>query len=1763
MASQVRNPKNAGNGLFRRLTRLFSGPIVNHRKQAERSFRRNKLVRYDFQSASGQQFKRSNYNPLENLQSEILANQLRFERYADFEAMEFCLHGDTKIATPEGYETIKELSQKYGLEDTFIVYSYDHEKNQIVPAYARQARKTRTDHAWKVTFENGQYIIGTSDHRLMLRDSSYKKICDLKSGDSMMPFYRKDFYKTKKDAGDGYRWIYTVGNGWVAEHKIIAEWLYNRKVNSNPEIEEVVHHKNFIKYDNRSENLDLMEKKEHTYYHPTLYQKNNKNTKKYKELQKRHSRWMKANNPAVRKDITFEIILQLCDTFGFSEKMLCEKLQTDPQTIVGRLKTKGFKNFVMFAKTYCPDWQNAGCDNRGEKNPRYDKTLTFQKICDIYRTGISLQEILEKLNTTYAKFSKRLKENGYRNFTDWSHNFANHKVAKVEYYGFIDLYDLTVDKYKNFATDTVISHNTPEISSVLDIVSDEMTTSSSLQPLLTIFCSNEEIKDVLNTLYHKILNIEFNLFGWCRSMCKYGDHFLYLDIDETTGVKNAVSLPVAEIERLEGEDKTNPNYIQYQWNVGGITFENWQIAHFRILGNDKYAPYGSSYLDAARRIFRQLEMLENAVMAYRIVRCLHEDSKVWTEDGYKKIKYIEVGDRVYSYNKEKAEYELGSVTNVINNGKQQIWEIKSLHRTLKTNFNHPILVKDKKTGIVDYVLTKDLIPYQHQVCIPSLERENKKTLISLKEEKYEWFACLAKEGYEYFKTLPRKKSIRGISRDLEKLVGVKWHRIRHFLYFSSVGKKAGLPLKQAEFICKKLSIPDKFLIKYPRDMYNITEVNLPKYVDEEFARFFGFLVGDGWLVKNLNRVGFATGVYKEINDFYANIFKKYFSDVKFCQEKRGSNKLLGSYYVNSSYFSNLISDMGLTTSVYTKRIPSWVFTSENKIKEAFIEGLMDADGHRRKMKNVFSMEISLCNLPLVEDLKELVHQLGWNVSAKIAINKRKPRYIAGSKKETQSTTSYGLYITKEKSKEFENIVSVVKTEKYADVYDITVNNEFQNFVADGCIVHNSPERRVFYIDVGGIAVNDVEQYMQQVMTQMKRNSVVDSSTGQVNLRYNPLPVSYLTKIPLLNGEIITIEELSKRYESGEEQWVYSIQDETKKLVPGKVIWCGKNYEAKKMVKVWLDDNSYVETAPEHPYILRTGEQKRADELKLGDKLMPFYTRIKNTKTLKNYEQVYDPSTMKYEYTHRTVARNIYEEKFNNINAPTVHHIKCFEGEKNKQLIELVKANNNTKREIKNILHRHRSRFWIQDFGYDDYFDFLVSVNKKLKINTGGARKKKSQYKNHFITKIEEIEYPNGHDVYCMTVVGSNGEEDRHNFAVVSDREDGLSRKCGIFLKNSLEEDYYIPVRGNSASKIDTLPGGQYTGDIEDIKYLRDKLFSALKIPQSYLSRGEGADEDKTTLAQKDIRFARTVQRLQRSVVAELEKIGIIHLYILGYRGEDLLSFKLSLNNPSKIAELQEMEQWRTKFDVAGSATEGFFSRYWIAKKLFGMSDEEFLKNQREMFYDRWLDSQLSSVEEGEGGMGDMGGGLGDALGSEEDLSSDIEGGAEEEPADEEEPGDETLLAAPGNRDGKPYLTPKAKGKTYTKVKSDKRDMGARKRNYKSSYGEQSASSSKRNTFKGYSELSGLSRGLFESKNFACFEQKLEEVCSRMFQNKVIEEKETNYLKEEEKISQQNYDVKVLLEELENIGNKKKSVDKSAEEIEKEVQEVLTAGITED
>jgi hypothetical protein len=288
-----------------------------------------------------------------------------------------------------------------------------------------------------------------------------------------------------------------------------------------------------------------------------------------------------------------------------------------------------------------------------------------------------------------------------------------------------------------------------------------------------------------------------------------------------------------------------------------------------------------------------------------------------------------------------------------------------------------------------------------------------------------------------------------------------------------------------------------------------------------------------------------------------------------------------------------------------------------------------------------------------------------------------------------------------------------------------------------------------------------------------------------------------------------------------------------------------------------------------------------------------------------------------------------------------------------------------------------------------------------------------------------------------------------------------------------------------------------TATIEDVKYLRDKLFSALKVPQSYLSMGEGATEDKTTLAQKDIRFARTIQRLQRVIIAELEKIGIVHLYTMGFRGDDLINFSLSLNNPSKIAEMQELEHWKTKFEIAGAATEGYFSKRWVSENLLGLSEDEYIRMQREMFHDKKFMTQLETAGQppedapAGGGLGAPTGGGGggglDALGGDAPDTPDEPPTTDTPDAGDEAGGDDDVLLAtpPGKRDDD--ARPKSRG-TYKKHKLTYRKGGMKKQMNNTAVGE---IGTLRKTFPGkvgFGGLDSLARGITESQKADILEE---------------------------------------------------------------------------
>ena len=157
---------------------------------------------------------------------------------------------------------------------------------------------------------------------------------------------------------------------------------------------------------------------------------------------------------------------------------------------------------------------------------------------------------------------------------------------------------------------------------------------------------------------------------------------------------------------------------------------------------------------------------------------------------------------------------------------------------------------------------------------------------------------------------------------------------------------------------------------------------------------------------------------------------------------------------------------------------------------------------------------------------------------------------------------------------------------------------------------------------------------------------------------------------------------------------------------------------------------------------------------------------------------------------------------------------------------------------------------------------------------------------------------------------------------------------------NMMEDFYLPVRGgDSGTQIESLSGMEYNA-IDDVEYLRNKMMAALRIPKAFLGYEEGV-EGKATLAQEDVRFARTIERIQRIVLSELTKIAIVHLYTQGFDKEDLVGFELNLTNPSIVYEQEKVALWSEKINLAESMKgTKLISEDWIYKNIFNMTKDQ-------------------------------------------------------------------------------------------------------------------------------------------------------------------------------------------------------------------------------
>jgi uncharacterized membrane protein YgcG len=297
---------------------------------------------------------------------------------------------------------------------------------------------------------------------------------------------------------------------------------------------------------------------------------------------------------------------------------------------------------------------------------------------------------------------------------------------------------------------------------------------------------------------------------------------------------------------------------------------------------------------------------------------------------------------------------------------------------------------------------------------------------------------------------------------------------------------------------------------YYHNTKSLVNIDLTYDIDSGMSRFIGFMLGDGWI--NNNTIGFALGVYEEQNEFYINYAKNKFNSHLSIRTSKHS-EFSKSVTIANKELKNIFLKLGFKTGFAKKRIPKWVFNMSLEYKRQLIYGLFDADGSDRYGT------ICLANKKLITDLKHLCLQSGIGCGIISKRDGSKKLNVKTGKIETR-VDSFKLYIN------FNNKIDDVRLEKiidvteldYESVWDLEVESDLHNFIANGCVVHNclaedamltyrvtrAPERRVFKIFVGNIDEADVPAYVDAIANRFKRTPSYDPATGQMDLRMNML-----------------------------------------------------------------------------------------------------------------------------------------------------------------------------------------------------------------------------------------------------------------------------------------------------------------------------------------------------------------------------------------------------------------------------------------------------------------------------------------------------------------------------------------------------------------------------------------------------------------------------------------------------------------------------------
>lgn len=612
----------------------------------------------------------------------------------------------------------------------------------------------------------------------------------------------------------------------------------------------------------------------------------------------------------------------------------------------------------------------------------------------------------------------------------------------------------------------------PEIGAALDIVAEESCLPNDDGMVITVQSKSERVKSILEDLFVNRLNLQLTAQMVIRAMCKYGNQFMMLDVDHKNGVKGWKQLPVFNVERIESgiqnpygagasiaangvnidDADLSTQFIWLDDNNSQIPFRDWQIAHFRLLTNSLYLPYG----------------------------CIVGDTKIETEDGYKEIQDIHVGDKVWTFNTSTQERELALVTMQMNKGEKDVYRVSTKHNFLEGTSDHKILCAIN--GNFEYkeikdITINDLVAIRQGSKIGKDIKIDKTKMPSSRNRGIKWFDDNINIIPDY------------VNSELAELFGfiigdgsVTYDRIITL----AGGVQNTFNDKYQELIEKYSNSKGK---RHYRNDGSLRAITFN-------SRFFGEILKRLGYICGYNNKRIPSWVFESKEDIKKAFIKGLINadGYMFIDERKKNSSIRYDIELENE---SLIKDLKIL--VQSLGWKSGQIFSRNR------------DPHfSKKIGKIINFSGKSFMLSFYET---------YNSQEKV--------------NDTISRLTNDYKLEKVRSIEY-----IGKSE----TYDITVSNDNSNFFANGIITHNcsylnaarrhwrmlslmedmmliyrlerSVERRVYKIFVGAIDDADVGAYVEQIANEFKRTPIIDPVTGQLDLRKNILGVDQDLFIPV-------------------------------------------------------------------------------------------------------------------------------------------------------------------------------------------------------------------------------------------------------------------------------------------------------------------------------------------------------------------------------------------------------------------------------------------------------------------------------------------------------------------------------------------------------------------------------------------------------------------------------------------------------------------------